>query len=207
MFNTSVHERTSWSTWSPRRHRRRVRRGSGGFSTDAFVESTSSAFEIRKLDARDSHHILRLFESLTPRDRYFRFHTPMPRLNEATFRRLLAMDDSDHVAFGAFRGGVCIGIGRYVRLNQGHSDAEVAVAVEPASRNQGVGTRLLHELAMSARENGIIRFTGLIHPQNAAALNGARALGFQTTFIDGQYIVFVELDRLIARSQRELRVG
>ena len=205
MSNTSPNGRADWSSRPTRRYRRWAGHANGVGPTDAVVKPVISPIEIRMLDARDSHHILRLFESLTPRDRYFRFLSPMPRLGEATFRRLVAIDGSSHVAFGAFRDGVCVGIGRYIRLNQPHSDAEVSIAVEPASRNQGIGTRLMQELAKSARDNGIERFTGLIHPQNIAALNGARTMGFQTTFIDDQYIVYVELDRLTSRRLREVR--
>ena len=59
------------------------------------------------------------------------------------------------------------GTARYVR-NDDPETAEFAVGVGDRWMGIGLGTALLSALVVRAREVGVTRFTGLIHPDNIA---------------------------------------
>ena len=64
--------------------------------------------------------------------------------------------------------GESFGTARYVRSDDDRATAEFAVGVGDRWMRIGLGSALLDALVRRAREAGITRLTGVIHPQNHA---------------------------------------
>ena len=132
-----------------------------------------TAVTVRMLRPEDREAFLAGFARLSPRSRYLRFFTAMPRLPESVLRRLLDTDGIDHVALAAWRsvGGdavEAIGVARLIRLAAASDTAEAAVAVVDHMQARGVGGALLADLCEAARERGIRRFRAEVMLENHA---------------------------------------
>jgi RimJ/RimL family protein N-acetyltransferase len=99
-----------------------------------------------------------------------RFLAPQSRLSSSVLDYLTVIDHDRHEALIAVdpETGQSFGTARYVRSKTDPGTAEFAVGVGDRWMRVGLGTALLGALANRAREAGIVRFTGLIHTDNAA---------------------------------------
>lgn len=131
-----------------------------------------SLARLRLLGPNDGELIRAGFERLSPRSRYFRFFSPMPRLPDSTLRRLTAIDGFHHVALGAEvlasdgRKASPAGIARFFRLRDRTDAAEVSITVIDDFQGRGLGRLLLRELASVAVERGVYAFTANVLPDN-----------------------------------------
>jgi RimJ/RimL family protein N-acetyltransferase len=134
---------------------------------------------IRPIRPEDKRGLQQGIERLTPQSRYRRFFSPMPRVTSAQMRYLTEVDHHTHEALLAIdpRSADGVGVARFVRSQEDHAAAEVAVAVSDEWQRRGVATRLLNELTVRAREEGIRRFTASVLAENQAALEMMRKLG------------------------------
>ena len=161
------------------------------------MTTTAEALEIRPIAPDDKAALVRGFERLSPQSRYRRFLSPHGRLTLRELRYFTEIDHHDHEALVALDPGTGEGVGvaRYVRSAEDPKAAELAVAVIDDRQRQGVGTRLVSELADRAREEGIARFTALVLADNELMLNLLEEIGQVTTGEDeaGAVQVTVEL--------------
>jgi len=109
-----------------------------------------------------------VFEGLSARSRYQRFHAPTPRLTSSARRVLTDVDGSRHAAVCARIGGDPIGIARLIEV--GECGAEIAVAVVDRWQRRGVGRRLLEALTEIAARLGVAELHGDVLPDNEAML-------------------------------------
>ncbi|MET9230517.1 GNAT family N-acetyltransferase [Lentzea sp. NPDC003310] len=109
-----------------------------------------------------------VFEGLSARSRYLRFHSPTPRLTASARRVLTDVDGERHAAVCARVGGEPIGIARVIRT--GECGAEIAVAVVDLWQRRGVGRLLLEELTSIAARMGVAELHGNVLPDNRAML-------------------------------------
>jgi GNAT superfamily N-acetyltransferase len=109
-----------------------------------------------------------VFEGLSARSRYLRFHSPTPRLTASARRVLVDVDGERHAAVCARVGGDPIGIARVIRT--GECGAEIAVAVADLWQRRGVGRLLLEELTSIAARMGVAELHGDVLPDNLAML-------------------------------------
>jgi GNAT superfamily N-acetyltransferase len=109
-----------------------------------------------------------VFEGLSARSRYLRFHSPTPRLTASARRVLVDVDGERHAAVCARIGGAPIGIARLIKT--GECGAEIAVAVVDLWQRRGVGRRLLEELTSVAARMGVAHLHGDVLPENEGML-------------------------------------
>ncbi|MDX8047899.1 GNAT family N-acetyltransferase [Lentzea sp. BCCO 10_0798] len=109
-----------------------------------------------------------VFEGLSARSRYLRFHSPTPRLTASARRVLTDVDGERHGAVCATVGGDPIGIARVIKT--GECGAEIAVAVIDLWQRRGVGRLLLEELTSIAARMGVAELHGNVLPDNRAML-------------------------------------
>jgi GNAT superfamily N-acetyltransferase len=109
-----------------------------------------------------------VFEGLSARSRYLRFHSSTPRLTASARRVLVDVDGERHAAVCARIGGDPIGIARLIKT--GECGAEIAVAVVDLWQRRGVGRRLLEELTSIAARLGVAELHGAVLPANEAML-------------------------------------
>jgi GNAT superfamily N-acetyltransferase len=126
--------------------------------------SDGRAVHVRALRADDSACLTRLFEQLSDESVYFRFFTPTPRSTAAQLE-LKGLDGTDHVALVAIVGDEIVAVARYDRIAS--TEAEVALEVADAQQGRGIGTLLLHQLAMVARTHHIRTLSAVALPDNA----------------------------------------
>jgi GNAT superfamily N-acetyltransferase len=125
---------------------------------------------IRPINAGDRDRLREGFETATEDSIFLRFLAPHPRLTGSELDYLTAVDHDRHEALIAIDAetGQSLGTARYVRDLDHPETAEFAIGVGDQWMRIGLGTALLSELIIRARESGIVRFTGLIHHDNLA---------------------------------------
>jgi GNAT superfamily N-acetyltransferase len=94
-----------------------------------------------------------VFDGMSVRSRYLRYHTEMPRLTAAYRATLTTVDGARHVVLVAERpdpeGWIPKGLGRLTAMDEDRVD--VALEVVDAAQGQGIGRGLLGELVTTAR--------------------------------------------------------
>ncbi|NJC68355.1 GNAT family N-acetyltransferase [Planosporangium thailandense] len=135
----------------------------------------------------DGPAVVALHSRFSERTRYLRYFSPYPRIPPRDLERFVNVDHHDREAFVVELGDELIAIGRYDRLGDGATEAEVAFVVEDAHQGRGLGSVLLEYLAAAAREEGISRFVAEVLPTNATMLRVFADAGYavERTFADG----------------------
>jgi RimJ/RimL family protein N-acetyltransferase len=125
---------------------------------------------IRPIEPDDRVRLNEGFRSASPESIFMRFLGPQHRLSSRQLDYLTAVDHERHEALIAVDPVTdqSFGTARYVRSEDDPRTAEFAVGVGDRWMRIGLGTALLEALAERARDAGIVRFTGLVHPENTA---------------------------------------
>jgi ribosomal protein S18 acetylase RimI-like enzyme len=151
-----------------------------------------SQVQIRPVTPDDKPLLLEGFSRLSSRARYLRFLTPAERLSARQLAYLSEVDHHDHVAWGVLDGDNAAAVGRWVRLDEEPSAADVAVTVLDDYQRRGIGRMLIAVLAVSARARGV----GVLHfdvlAENEGMLGLLRSLGAIRTGQNG--VVHLVLD-------------
>jgi RimJ/RimL family protein N-acetyltransferase len=152
---------------------------------------------IRPIQPADRTRLNEGFESASTQSIFMRFLGPQPRLSQRQLDYLTEVDHDRHEALIAVdpETGQSFGTARYVRTEDNPATAEFAVGVGDSWMRIGLGTALLTALVERARAAGIVRLTGLIHPDNAAIKNLiAKVAGTYETKLAGQGALEVVVD-------------
>jgi acetyltransferase len=137
---------------------------------------------LRPIHPQDEPIVQSFVRSLSPRSRYFRFHTAIRELDPRMLHLATHVDYQRHLALIAesFDGDVEteVAAARYVVRREQPHDADFAVAVADAWQRQGLARRLLERLIEIAAGRGVRRLHGDVLEDNLAMLNLAAACGF-----------------------------
>jgi RimJ/RimL family protein N-acetyltransferase len=127
---------------------------------------------IRPIGPDDRERLNEGFEAASARSIFMRFLAPQPHLSSTQLNYLTAVDQVRHVALIAVdpETGQSFGTARYFRADESSDTAEFAVGVGDQWMRIGLGTALLRALTTRAREAGIARFTGIVHPDNSPVM-------------------------------------
>jgi RimJ/RimL family protein N-acetyltransferase len=151
-----------------------------GFKLSVVLKDGSLA-NLRPTHPDDEDGILALFYRFTPRTVYLRFHHVLKEMSREDVRRICTVDYDNSFALVAtvVSDGEekIIAVGRYARL-PGTNTAEIAFAVEDPYQGKGLGTHLLHHLAVIARERGINVFEAEVLAQNQDMLRVLKKSGY-----------------------------
>lgn len=134
---------------------------------------------LKPMTENDTEALLQFFQQVPPDDRYFlKEDVTSPKVlqrwaAELDYNRalpLLAWIDGKIVADGTLH--------RSRSLARRHV-GEVRIVVDPQHRNQGLGTTMLHELALIANEHGLERLLfQAVAEREEAAVKAAELVGF-----------------------------
>src|SRR5580765_496525 len=141
---------------------------------------TGGTLRLRPPTRSDADAVLGFFSGLSERSVYRRFHG-FPSIRRETVEPFLDPDWHDRGALigtmSADEGDRVVALANYVRLRD-PARAEVAFAVADSLQGQGVGTRLLEQLAASAAAEGISIFVAEVLPENGPMLRVFADAGF-----------------------------
>jgi acetyl coenzyme A synthetase (ADP forming)-like protein len=126
--------------------------------------------------AADADAVLSFFGGLSERSLYRRFHG-FPGLRREIVEPVLDPDWDERGSLVGTRGDEIVAVANYVRLRD-PARAEVAFAVADQLQGQGVGTRLLEQLAAVAAASGISTFVAEVMPDNEPMLKVFADAGF-----------------------------
>ncbi|MDI1290121.1 MAG: GNAT family N-acetyltransferase [bacterium] len=136
---------------------------------------------------------LRIFHtSLSDRTVYFRFFSSKQALSDADVAYFTEVDHRDRVALVAIDDDELIGVCRYDIV--GDDTAEVAFVIRDDHQGLGLGSTMLHRLAVMARNGGVRTFTAEVLPDNIAMLKTFESSGFPVTLRRGRDAVILDLD-------------
>jgi RimJ/RimL family protein N-acetyltransferase len=137
-----------------------------------------SAIVVRPIRPDDKGALERGFARLSEQSRYQRFLTAISELSASELRYLTEVDHHDHEGLIGFdtEGGEPVGVGRFVRLEDGVS-AEAAVTIVDHWQGKGAGTAICGLLADRARAEGVERFTARLLAGNETIFEVLAALG------------------------------
>lgn len=155
--------------------------------------------EIRPIRPDDHQRLRNSHARLSPESQYRRFLGIKPELTPADVHYLVDIDGFDHVALVATDGDEIVAVARFVRLADDPRSAEFAIVVGDAYQGQGLGTRLLAELAAKAARRGIGRFVATVLSDNIAIrrlMQSIAAGPLRVTQCDGVGEVEFELPRI-----------
>ena len=141
---------------------------------------TGQTLRLRPPRAADAEAALEFFRRLDDESRYMRFHGTV-RVDERVLAGLLDPDWSVRGALiGVLRGpsgDEVVAVASYARLRDLRT-AEAAFAVATGLQGQGVGTRLVEQLAQAAAAQGIETFVCEVMSGNEAMLGVFAETGF-----------------------------
>ncbi|SFG01328.1 acetyltransferase [Novosphingobium sp. CF614] len=150
--------------------------------------------KLRPVTADDAATLTALFDRLAPEDMRFRFLSGREHLSAHQLAAMIGVDHrhSEHLlAFDAATSRLTASL---MIVADEHMDvAEVAIAVSPDLKGQGIGWTLLKHAAELARERGVRRLRSIESRANHQAIEVERALGFNTSDYEGDAtLVLVE---------------
>ena len=152
---------------------------------------------MRPIKPEDTSRLLDLFDSLSPRTRYYRFFSPLTVLPQDMLIRFTKIDYSKDMALAAIDPAdtkeKILAVARFISKPD-QSDAEFAVVVRDEWQGKGVGRVLLENLIMIAKEKKIERMSGYVLAENTHMLSLASQLGFSLSRIPEENLYFLKAD-------------
>jgi GNAT superfamily N-acetyltransferase len=142
-----------------------------------FLLPDGESLELRPVEPSDQASMAAFLESLSPRSRYLRFLTPLPRIEPTLVERLCRTDNDHHFAWAAVAEGGWAGVARFAHLPEDAGAAEVALTVGDRFQRRGLGRRLLEAVALVARSRGVDRLHFHMAGENHAMAGLLRTLG------------------------------
>ncbi len=138
--------------------------------------------ELRPIRDDDEERLRRMFFRLSPQTVYRRFFTAYSQPPAQVLHRLSHVDHQDRVAVVATCGDEIVGVARFDR-RPGTTEAELAVTVEDAWQQQGLGRRLLERLRDEAATRGVTTFTASVLADNRSVLRLVASLPVRTEVV------------------------
>jgi acetate---CoA ligase (ADP-forming) len=125
----------------------------------------------------DAEAVLAFFAGLSPDTMWLRFHGTR-RVDNRLTERILEPDWINRGALVGWLDGNVVALASYERYD-GKDSADVAFVVADKEQRRGIGTRLLEQLAVRARDAGIAEFVADVMAGNAHAARVFADTGFE----------------------------
>ena len=147
----------------------------------AVILKDGSTLYLRPVVPEDEERLLALFSRLSRHSVYLRFHHVLNQMSKEEAKRFCAVDYDNDFALAATLGDVgeerIIAVGHFYRMPVGDL-AEAAFVVEDAYQGKGIGSHLLEQLAVIAREMGIRTFEASVLSENREMMQVLEHSGF-----------------------------
>jgi GNAT superfamily N-acetyltransferase len=140
----------------------------------------AQSVRIRPLRPSDRLNLMALDGRLSERSVYRRFFSIDRHQADVYAIHLLAHDPGGHRALVAVLDGRLVGIASYERIDQ--QSAEIAVLVDDAVQDHGIGTRLMQRLIIDARIAGFRTLVADVLGENRAMVRLISDTGLEATW-------------------------
>jgi GNAT superfamily N-acetyltransferase len=157
------------------------------------VSSSDLHYRLRPIRPDDADRLVAFHNHLSPRSCYLRFFSFHPTLSAREVERFTCVDYLDRLALVAEIDGTLIAVARYDR-HEGTPEAEVAFVVADEYQHHGIGSLLLDELVLAAREPGITTFLADTLAENTAMLSVFLHAGFEVESHNEWDTVYLRFD-------------
>jgi GNAT superfamily N-acetyltransferase len=135
-------------------------------------------YHLRPIRPDDAERLVEFHNHLSPHSCYLRFFSFHPTLSPKEVERFTCVDYFDRLALVAEVDGTLIAVARFDR-HEGTREAEVAFVVADDYQHHGIGSLLLDELVLAARERDITTFLADTLSENHAMLGVFLHAGFE----------------------------
>jgi acetyltransferase len=151
-------------------------------------EAKGQTFLLRPVRPEDADAHAAMLGRFTVEDLRYRFFSAIRSMPPEQINRLTDVDYAREMAIIAVRDstGETAGTARLVRNDTDGTQAEFAVAVEPAAKGLGLGTALMGAVLDWGRAQGVVDISGQILADNAPMLAFVKRLGFTIAHIPGE---------------------
>ena len=148
---------------------------------------------LRPIRPQDKSVLAESMKRLSPESRYRRFFSPIDTLTPGLLTLLTEIDYVNHFAWVALAtdeiGEHAVGVGRYIRLADSPTSAEIAVTIRDDYQGRGLGTLLYEMLGLVAHEQGITEFMAFVLPENSPMRHLLRGEGMELHFSSGDGVL------------------
>jgi len=148
----------------------------------AVILRDGSTLLLRPIQPEDEEMLLALFSRLSRHAIYLRFHHVLTHMSKEEARRFCMVDyDNTFALVGTIveeEEKKIIAVGRYTRVPAGDT-AEVAFIVEDRYQARGIGTHLLEQMVVIAREKGVRLFEAEVLAENREMMSVLEDSGFE----------------------------
>ena len=146
---------------------------------DHIVLPNRRSLRIRPLRRGEEDTVRALYDHLSPRTRYLRFFSDMPRLPDYVVRMLACVDYRRQLALVAEHdngsGLEIVGLASFAAIDAGN--VEVALVIRDDWQRQRLGTALAGRLLQAAEARGFHRFIANVRSDNVAIRKLVKNLG------------------------------
>jgi GNAT superfamily N-acetyltransferase len=142
---------------------------------------TGLSLYVRPVSSDDTDLVAAFFAALAPDDLRFRFLSPLTKPCHSLMETLVGVDHvqtEDFLAFADVEGKKVLIASAMLAAEPSLDRAEVAIAVDPAYKQRGVGWTLLDFVARDAAARGIRTLESVECRDNRAAITLEREMGF-----------------------------
>ncbi len=155
---------------------------------------------IRPIRPEDEPLIVEFHKTLSEQSVYLRYFHPIPlaeRIAHERLTRICFVNYEREIALVAEmrddQGNPhIIGVGRLIKL-RGGLEAEFAILITDAYQQQGLGRELLSRLVQIGRNEGVVRITADILPENTGMIRVSEQVGFTCKFDSEEGVVKAEI--------------
>lgn len=169
------------------------------YEVDVLLKDGSTV-RIRPVKPGDAGALRALFERLSPRSLYLRYHRAMGQISDEEVRRFTDVDYTHSLALVVtlsrpVDGEQIAAAALYSRTQEDR--AEVAFVVDEQHHGLGIATQLLDALAAAARDNGINVFEADVLGENREMMDVFRFSGYpiESRLKYGSYHVHIGVER------------
>ncbi len=165
-----------------------------------FVLNDGTHVLIRPIRPEDEPLLVEFHKTLSEQSVYLRYFHPIPlseRIAHERLTRICFVNYEREIALVAERRDArgdphVIGVGRLIKL-RGGLEAEFAVLVTDAYQQQGLGRELLSRLVQIGRQEGVVRITADILPENTGMIRVSEQVGFTCKYDAEEGVVKAEI--------------
>ncbi len=173
---------------------------------EPFTTQTGTHVIIRPIRPEDEPMMASFNRTLSPHSIYLRYFHPISPAQLTSHDQLAGLTFIDYdreMALVAERRDAhgrpeIVGMGQLTKL-QGTTDAEFSVLVSDEYQRTGLGTEILRQLLLIARNEGIERVMAEVLPENEGMRRVCARLGFRQQMIPGTRTIYAEVNVADAR--------